>query len=171
MSVVERPLVPRGTGPNLVQRAGTGEDDRVALVLDGALAVAVLTVRTHRAPRFSVMRGTCLGGRRAVVPEANEVGTDADRAAGDQRDRKDVAVRVRRLARNEARAPQVLHADAVGRANDVGDHVALLAVLHHELGAHRGLAALREHPVVRRREVQVLEACRSAQPRQRVLSR
>mmetsp|Transcript_30156 Transcript_30156/g.77433 ORF Transcript_30156/g.77433 Transcript_30156/m.77433 type:complete len:1026 (-) Transcript_30156:2583-5660(-) len=109
----------------LVEGAIAGEDERAVVHLDDALA------------------------------EAADVGADADGAAGDVAQGEGLLVRGARLARDEAGAHEVLHADAVLGADDVGDHEALLALVEDLLHLH---AALRQGAVLIGGEVEVLEA-------------
>mmetsp|Transcript_32537 Transcript_32537/g.76881 ORF Transcript_32537/g.76881 Transcript_32537/m.76881 type:complete len:779 (-) Transcript_32537:4324-6660(-) len=96
----------------LVERAEARQDDRPVGHLDDALRQPV------------------------------DVGADADRAARDVRERERLGVGLRRLARDEARAAQVLDADAVLLAHDVVELVPLLAALGDELAAHDALGQL-----------------------------
>lgn len=113
---------------HLVERAGARQDDRVALVLDVALA------------------------------EASKVRANADGAARHERDRENVRVGERRLAGNQARALKVFNAEAVGGADNVGDLVALLAIVKDLLRLDGRLAALVEELVVVGSDIQVTEA-------------
>mmetsp|Transcript_33163 Transcript_33163/g.74909 ORF Transcript_33163/g.74909 Transcript_33163/m.74909 type:complete len:951 (+) Transcript_33163:310-3162(+) len=109
----------------LVQGRVARQDERAHLHLDGALA------------------------------QAHEVGADAHRAARHVRQREHVVVRVGRLARNGARAAQVLHPDAVDLADDVAELEPGLAARLDLLALDRALGQRR---VVLRREVEVVEA-------------
>ena len=116
---------------------------RHAVVVHDLRATELHVRRVHVASEQLVDRHRSREDHRRLVlhralSEAHQVRSDADRATGRERDRKDLLVGTRGLAGNQARATEVLDTEAVLRSDDGRHDPPRRAVsVRHALGNHR----------------------------------